>query len=105
MPQPLTQQDYIFIRRTLDRSQESVAHMVGTNQVTWSRWERGITKPIPIFRERIQALKRQALLIARKDTCPVCLNGHMVEVFRHGPTNSITYECDACGARGDKEVG
>jgi DNA-binding XRE family transcriptional regulator len=103
--QPLTKQDFVFIRRTFGQSQESLASMIGTNQVTWSRWERGITKPIPIFRKRILALKTQAEVVAGRDLCPACRAGCLVLTHRDGATCTLTYECDGCGAVLDKEVG
>lgn len=39
--------DLVFIRRALNKSQENAAQMCSTSQVTWSRWERGVTAPIP----------------------------------------------------------
>jgi len=96
--------DLVFIRKTLNKSQESVAEMCSTSQVTWSRWERGVTAPIPVYREKILALLEQARKLAGKDLCPVCRHG-VLSIHRHDKvTCTLVYQCDACGAFLDKDV-
>lgn len=96
--------DLVFIRRVLNKSQENVAQMCSTSQVTWSRWERGVTAPIPVYREKILALLEQARKLAGKDLCPVCRHG-VLPIHHHDKTTcTLVYQCDTCGVFLDKDV-
>lgn len=44
------------MREFLGRNQSQMATLVGTTQVTWSRWEDGTT-PMPFFREKLWKLQ------------------------------------------------
>ncbi len=52
----MTAQEIITLRDTLRRTQKEMAHIVGTTTVTWSRWERGISKPMIVFQEKLEKL-------------------------------------------------
>jgi len=49
----MTPADLKELRLTLGRTQEGMAQIVGTSVASWCRWEKGITEPLPIFRERL----------------------------------------------------
>jgi len=47
------------IRRRFDASQQEMADIVGVDQSTWSRWERGHRHPTLIELQRIRAEARR----------------------------------------------
>lgn len=54
----ITAEDIKQIRETLGRTQEGMAAIVEVSQVTWSRWERGESAPLPVFTKKLEKLKR-----------------------------------------------
>jgi len=45
------------IRKKLGRTQKGLAKILGTTPVTIGRWERGETKPLPIYQQKIDKLQ------------------------------------------------
>lgn len=56
----LTKDNILSTRRALGRSQTAFANLLGTTQVTVSRWERGLTHPQPVFRQKLVKLLEYA---------------------------------------------
>lgn len=54
----ITAEEIEQIRETLGRTQEGMAAIVEASQVTWSRWERGKSAPLPVFAKKLEKLKR-----------------------------------------------
>ena len=54
----ITAEEIKQIRETLGRTQEGMAAIVEVSQVTWSRWERGESSPLPVFIKKLEKLKR-----------------------------------------------
>lgn len=49
------------IRRALGLTQAEAATRIGTDHMTWSRWERGIQQPrVLVHRRRLEALRAEA---------------------------------------------
>ena len=44
------------LRKMLGRTQRGMADIIETTNVTWGRWERGETIPLPVFEEKLQKL-------------------------------------------------
>lgn len=47
------------IRNKLSLSQENMARKLGVTFNTYSKWERGLTKPSPLAREKIDKIKER----------------------------------------------
>ena len=54
----ITAEEIRQLRETLGRTQEGMAAIVETSQVTWSRWERGESSPLPVFAKKLEKLRR-----------------------------------------------
>ena len=53
----ITAEEIRQLRETLGRTQEGMAAIVETSQVTWSRWERGV-RPLPVFAKKLEKLRK-----------------------------------------------
>lgn len=54
----ITAEEIRQLRETLGRTQEGMAAIVETSQVTWSRWERGESSPLPVFAKKLEKLRK-----------------------------------------------
>lgn len=61
----ITPQEIEQIRYALVKNAEQMGHMFGVSGQTWLNWERGKSKPLPIFRRRLVKL-RNFLLGSKK---------------------------------------
>lgn len=51
------------IRDKLFLSQEGMAHALGVSYATFSRWERGLSKPSPLAMEKLIKIKKEHAII------------------------------------------
>jgi transcriptional regulator with XRE-family HTH domain len=47
------------LRRRLGLTQESLAALIGVDHATIWRWERGRTRPLPVFTRELERLDRE----------------------------------------------
>lgn len=50
------------LRLRLGLTQEQMAHALGVTFTTFSKWERGLTKPSPLSREKIDKIKKRKVV-------------------------------------------
>ncbi len=48
------------LRKSLGRTQIGMASIIGVSAMTWARWEKGQSSPLPVFREKLKKLLRYA---------------------------------------------
>ena len=63
------------IRTTLELTQVQAAAIAGVNSITWSRWERGVSRPTPRAAATVALMERAA-------ATPTC---HFSPRLRHTP--------------------
>jgi len=44
------------LRAKLHRTQAQMAALVGVSKLTWGRWERGESSPLPVYRKKLAKL-------------------------------------------------
>ena len=52
----MTPKEIRVLRATLGRTQAGMATVVGTTSITWGRWERGESIPLPVYQERLKRI-------------------------------------------------
>jgi DNA-binding transcriptional regulator YiaG len=57
----MTDKEIRKLRDVLGRTQEQMAIILGTTSITVGRWERGESKPLPVFVSKLLKLKKFAL--------------------------------------------
>jgi DNA-binding transcriptional regulator YiaG len=53
----MTPKEIKQIRTALQRTQVSMAKIIGTSAITVSRWERGESHPLPVYLEKLTRLR------------------------------------------------
>jgi len=54
-------EDIKQIRKKLGRTQASIAALVEATSMTWSRWETGASKPMPVYMRKLVKLKNHLI--------------------------------------------